>query len=220
MLVAMFSKGLPKAYDTFATVVTHREKQMTFVEFKSALRSHQERAKDHSAKTDHAGDNAMLTKSTFDGNCFKCGRHGHKSSGYLSKMDKWCSNCKSKSHYTKSCRKKKDTAKTATEKTASPEDNENNKHSFAFVSKDTNKSGIFNKNPNLLLDSGATSNIINDEKKFVDFDKEFNACDHVLELPDGSKASVVRGKEKAKVRLYDVNGKAREVMLDNALYVP
>jgi hypothetical protein len=50
---------------------------------------------------------------------------------------------------------------------------ENNEHTFAFTSKDTiNKSGIHNKsNSSLLGDTGATSHIINDKSKFVDFDK-------------------------------------------------
>ncbi|CAB4012036.1 Hypothetical predicted protein, partial [Paramuricea clavata] len=84
-----------------------------------------------------------------------------------------------------------------------------------------NKSGINNKsNSSLLVDTGATSNIINDKSKFVDFDKEFNPSAHVIELADGSKANVVLGKGNAKVKLYDVNGNARDVMLNSALYVP
>ena len=54
----------------------------------------------------------------------------------------------------------------------------------------------------------------------MDFDKEFNPSAHVIELADGSKANVVLGKGNAKVKLYDVNGNARDVMLNSALYVP
>ena len=59
-----------------------------------------------------------------------------------------------------------------------------------------------------------------DKSKFVDFDKDFNANSHVIELADGSKANVVLGKGNAKVKLYDVNGNACDVMLNSALYVP
>ena len=99
---------------------------------------------------------------------------------------------------------------------------EDQEHTFAFVSSDAkNNSGIFNKdNLNLLVDTGATSHIINDKSKFVDFDKDFNANAYVIELADGSKANVVLGKGNAKVKLYDVNGNARDVMLNSALYVP
>ena len=117
------------------------------------------------------------------------------------------------------CRKKKDAAKTAAGKTTP---RENNEHTFAFVSKDTNSnSGIPTKNnSSLVVDTGATSHIINDKSKFVDFGKEFNPSAHVIELADGSKANVVLGKGNAKVKLYDVNGNAHDVMLKSALYVP
>ena len=54
----------------------------------------------------------------------------------------------------------------------------------------------------------------------MDFDKNFNANAHVIELADGSKANVGLGKGNAKVKLYDVNGNARDVMLNSALHVP
>ena len=93
---------------------------------------------------------------------------------------------------------KEDTAKKATKETT-PNDDE---HTFAFVFKNTNKkSGTDNSNSSLLVDTGATSHIINDKSKFVDFDQEFNPRAHVIEFADGSKANVVLGKGNAKVNL-------------------
>ncbi|CAB3995742.1 myosin heavy fast skeletal muscle [Paramuricea clavata] len=85
LLITMVLKGLPREYDTFATIVVQREKQMTFAEFKSTLRSHEESAKTHGGKAASVGENIMLTKQKFDGNCFKCGRKGHKSAECWSK---------------------------------------------------------------------------------------------------------------------------------------
>ena len=222
LLIAMVLKGLPNEYNMFTTVIVQREKQMTFAEFKSALPSHEESAKTLDMK--NVNENVMFAKQKFDGNCFKCGRKGHKSLECLSKIEKWCSNCRNKSHETKSCRKKKDAAKTAAEKTTPREmkQHENKEHTFAFVSSDTkSNSGIYSKdNLSLLVDTGATSHIINDKSKFVNFDKDFNTNAHVIELADGSKANVVLGKGNAKVKLYDVNGNAHDVMLNSALYVP
>ena len=222
LLIAMVLKGLPNEHNTFATVIVQREKQMTFAKFKSALCSHEESAK--TLDTKNANENVMFAKQKFDRNCFKCSRKGHKSSECLSKTEKWCSNCRNKSHETKNCRKKKDAAKTAAEKTTPPEmkQHKNQEHTFAFVSSDTkSNSGIHSKdNLKLLVDTGATSHIINDKSKFVNFDKDFNANAHVIELADGSKANVVLGKGNAKVKLYDVNGNAHDVMLNSALYVP
>ena len=98
LLIAMVLQGSPSKYNMFVMVIMQREKQMTFIKFKSMLRSHEE--------------NIMVTKV--------CGR---------SKMEKWCNICK-KSHSMKSCLKKKDVAKTTTEKTTSSE------HTFAIMSKD------------------------------------------------------------------------------------
>mgnify|MGYP002803371089 CR=1 FL=1 len=74
LLIAMVLKGLPSEYNTFSTVIVQREKQMTFAEFKSALRSHEESAKTLDTKTANANENVMFAKQKFDGNCFKCGQ--------------------------------------------------------------------------------------------------------------------------------------------------
>ncbi len=47
LLIAMVLKGLPSEYNTFATVVVQREKQMNFAEFKSALREATRKAQRH-----------------------------------------------------------------------------------------------------------------------------------------------------------------------------
>lgn len=41
-LLTMILKGLPDQYKQFSTVVTRRDKKMTFTEFKIALRSYEE----------------------------------------------------------------------------------------------------------------------------------------------------------------------------------
>ena len=69
-------------------------------------------------------------------------------------------------------------------------------HSFAFTLKENNSNG--GKTSNLLVDTGATSHIINDKSKFVNFDEKFDPSNHVIELADGSKANVVLGKGNAK----------------------
>ena len=45
LLVAMVLKGLPTQYNMFKTVVTQREREMSFTEFKVALRSFEETEK-------------------------------------------------------------------------------------------------------------------------------------------------------------------------------
>ena len=231
LLVAMALKGLPKSYQTFATVVMQKDTPMTFSEFKVALRNHEENERHCYKKDSSDGDGVMSATianqktSKFSGKCFKCGRKGHKSSECYSNkvVDKWCQRCQNKTHNTKDCRARKaDTAKTASE-FQSQREKEHLKtntveHYFTFAIKD--QKGVGKKQTSLLLDSGATSHIITEESKFVKFDSNFNAKDHVIELADGSKANVVLGRGNAKVKLYDINGNLYDVILNNALYIP
>ena len=216
----MALKGLPSGYKTFATVVTKKETQMTFNEFKTALGNHEETEKSYKRTPDNGeSDNVMATKQGFQGNCFKCVKKGHKSKDCYSKEPKWCHKCKNASHSTRDCRKPK-LAKDAAKKSAENEENITSSHCFAFTFNEQELSTRGKTTPNLLLDTGATSHIIVDLEKFVNFDEKFNASSHFIELADGSKVNVCLGRRNAKVKLYDVNGKLRDVVLDNALHIP
>ena len=68
------------------------------------------------------------------------------------------------------------------------------------------------------MDTGATSHVINDSSKFINFDDNFDPSTHFMELADGSKSNVL-GKGNAKVKLYDVRGNLHEVKLYNVLYI-
>ena len=220
LLVAMALKGLPSGYKTFATVVTQKETQMTFSEFKTALRNHEETEKScNRAPNNDESDNVMATWQGFQGNCFKCGKKGHRSKDCYSKEKKWCHKCKNSTHSTRDCRKVKP-AKDAANKSAEKKENIVSSHSFVFTFNEQELSTRGKTTPNLLLDTGATSHIIVDRDKFVNFDEKFNASSHFIELADGSKANVCLGRGNARVKLYDVNGKLRDVVLDNALYIP
>ncbi|XP_028418040.1 uncharacterized protein LOC114542791, partial [Dendronephthya gigantea] len=128
LLVAMALKGLPASYKTFSTVVIQREKQMTFAEFKIALRNYEESEKTN--RRENAKDNVMYVNQKhsgqkFEGKCFKCDKKGHKSADCWTRSEKWCNRCKTKTHNTKDCRKTKDSANTAAET-----------QTFAFTVKD------------------------------------------------------------------------------------
>ena len=227
LLVAMTLKGLPTNYKTFGTVVMQRETQITFSDFKVALRNHEENerccSKDNGGNTDGvmAATNGAHKPNKFVGKCFKCGRKGHKSVDCFSNkvIDKWCQRCRNNSHNTKDCRKGNyDSARVALQRKEQKLNNDSSNHSFIFTIKDEESRGEIT--PNLLLDTGATSHIINDKSKFVDFDRKFDPSTHFIELADGSRANVVLGKGNAKVKLFDVNGILQDVVLNNALYIP
>ena len=74
----------------------------------------------------------MATRQGFQGNCFKCGKKGHRNKDCYSKEQKWCHKCKNSTHSTRDCRKVKP-AKDAAKKLAENEENIVISHSFVFT---------------------------------------------------------------------------------------
>lgn len=73
----------------------------------------------------------------------------------------------------------------------------------------------------LLVDSGATSHIINDRAKFVRLDPNFNPRKHFIELADGSrKNNLASAKGDALVEIADSRGRKQKVILNGALCIP
>ncbi|XP_013389594.1 uncharacterized protein LOC106158229 [Lingula anatina] len=72
-----------------------------------------------------------------------------------------------------------------------------------------------------LVDCGATSHIVTDKSKFIEFDKNFDPDKHFIELADGTRTNgIAQGRGKVNVSLTTADGNVANVTLDNALYVP
>ena len=215
LLVAMILKGLPQTrFKSFSTVVTQKDKEMSFGEFKVALRSFEETEKLSSESNKE--DTVMKVIV-----CYECGKPGHKQAECrkLKKPEKkWCDVCKNHTHQTAKCRKKNHQAKSVSD--SKKDDVHEDNHSFIF------KLGISNSPSDnnvdgLLVDCGATTHIVHDITKFIRFDKHFNPNNHYIELADGSRANKVALKRgDACVQLCDVNGNVHQAILTNTLYVP
>ena len=160
LLVAMVLKGLPsQQYGTFSTVITQKEKEVNFTEFKIALRSFEESEKcrrnpmenDDSIMKAHANPKQGYRKNSNPViTCYECGKSGHKSfecksKGRKGKTLRWCEHCKSSTHDTKFCRKKDVSVKSMKDNDANGDD-----RTFAF------KASIndYNLNDCILLLSG------------------------------------------------------------------
>lgn len=225
LLEAMVLKGLPPDYKTFCTVVTQRQTAMTFQEFKVALRSFEESEKcqnPHRPKSSE--DNVMNVNSNPGGKniikCFKCGKQGHKA---YECRNRWCEICKNRTHDTNYCRsKKKNTVKTVSDRPRDDYENVGqNKDNDTFAFKVSTHPAHPFKKDTLLVDSGATTHIVTDRSKFIEFDGNFKPVDHVIELADGTRTKcVAQGRGDASVKLHDVNGNFHDVLMKNVLYVP
>ena len=104
-------------------------------------------------------------KTKFDGTCFSCGKYDHKSQN-CRKPSRWCRNCNNKSHDTKFCRKTKTNHTRAKEGGVK---HIKDKHTFIFSVNNTDESYC-----NLLVNCGATTQILNDDSKFMSFHKNFD----------------------------------------------
>ena len=91
LLVAMVLKGLPREYQSFTTVVTQREKGMSFSEFKVALRNFEDTEKIQSQAA--SGTTSVMSTKASNIN------------SPSQKPKRWCRNCKMNNHDTEYCRR-------------------------------------------------------------------------------------------------------------------
>lgn len=72
----------------------------------------------------------------------------------------------------------------------------------------------------LMVDTGATSHIINDITKFKKFNDRFQGSRHSVELADGSRSTgIAERRGDAEVCLIDSRGRRHSATLRQALYV-
>ena len=177
LLIAMVLKGLPNEFTPFSTVITQKDKDQAFREFKVALRSFEETEK---AYCKEPKDSVMrFSKGIGSGArrktivCYACGKPNHKSTDpecpeygrNNEKQKKWCNNCKNSTHNSYQCRKKKGSVKSVADK--NPE-----QHPFVF------KNGLDQEELNceihdiktLLVDCGATTHVAKDKSFFTKMD--------------------------------------------------
>ena len=75
--------------------------------------------------------------------------------------------------------------------------------------------------PNILIDSGASANIVCDEQFFEYLDPNFTNKNSYLELADGSKVNnLILGKGTASIPITDNKGKLRKITLNDCLFIP
>ena len=73
LLIAMSLKGLPQTYSAFTTVITQKD-DMTFVQFKAALKSYEETEKSRQSNS----SSSVMSSAVKPIKCYLCGKEGHK----------------------------------------------------------------------------------------------------------------------------------------------
>ena len=123
----------------------------------------------------------------------------------------WCSYCKSATHRDATCRRRyqQDDAHKVFEEGS---DNE-----YVFQASDTDAVKQIAHSANkkgLMVDTGATSHIINDISKFRSFDNTFQPLKHCVELANGEKTNgVAERRGDAEVCLIDSRGQHHNATL-------
>jgi transposase InsO family protein len=137
--------------------------------------------------------------------------------------NQWCGNCRNSSHSEAQCRRRPQNPRDRINHVRFEDEvTEDGDHSYAFMNRD-----ICCIAPNhdvkpdlLLVDCGATSHMINDESKFIDFDNTFKPEKQSVELVDGKIYQVAKKRGTVVVDICDENGIAKPVTLHEALYIP
>ena len=150
LLIAMVLKGLPAQYKPFEVVVTQGKEDMTFHDFKEALKSFEDTEK---ARGKRRGDPDNIFQFKDGGKpltCYKCQQLGHKANvcpngkvpSNKNSKKRWCSHCNNNSHYTKFCRKGKKSDSGNSNKNGDQRDNADggsgSSHHFVMMMNDTN----------------------------------------------------------------------------------
>ncbi|RVE68126.1 hypothetical protein OJAV_G00088600 [Oryzias javanicus] len=227
LLIAMILGGLPDSFKPLAVHVTQNEDTVTFTDFKRRLRVYEEAEK--MSKTEST-DNVMKTyvkqeqmknkarihyrkEEEDEMTCYKCGKRGHIARRCQQKV--WCNFCKNNTHKETICKKKgrQDGVRKVTEDMSGSTDH------FFKAKAETPASKV--KMKGIMVDAGATSHIVNDIRKFTDFDESFNAERHTVELADGTKVNgTAQRRGTAMIRLVDCDGQQHRAYLRDALFMP
>lgn len=222
LIIAMLLKGLPESFKPFAVVHTQLDKVKTLTEFKAQLHNY---ATTEMMRRDNTS--ALSTRGALHRNnrpqpdfCTACGDDRHRSQRCPVKAKLSCVYCKRMGHVEGVCfAKKRDGNKT--HNTTANIVSESSSFLFKLEVVDMAHRVKTNMSHRLIVDSGATSHILNNADRFIDYDKSFNPSNHFVEVADGHMSNeIVTARGRASYNVLDSNGKSREIILDNALLAP
>ena len=215
LLVAMCLRGLPPKFNAFVTVINQKDEDADFIKFKAALRCYEE--SENSRTTHQSEEHAVMKAAPVV--CFACSQAGHKAFQCPNKE-----RGRGRGHHGRGGLRGRGNRygnRGSMQNTAKSFDQFDDDHSFSFMTSEVSSDNLHNFNECLLVDSGASSHVINSESKFLKFDKNFDPSSHYIELADNSISNdVVKGRGDAQMKITDEFGVERNITLHDALFIP
>ncbi|KAK7501729.1 hypothetical protein BaRGS_00007160 [Batillaria attramentaria] len=150
--------------------------------------------------------------------CYKCRGFGHYSRHCTAAPKQWCNRCRKTNHSDKNCRfQRKESGASAYQASETVKDTGEESDVFFKV---TEEDDIDVFPDFFLVDTGATTHIVNDEDLFSSFCTDFRPEKHFIELANGTRENVAKKKGCVKVEMKTDDGRMMDVTLQDVLYVP
>ena len=217
MFTLILLKGLPNEFDNFVTLVKYGSEDKSLDELKQDLINiDTERRIESDRKS--ASESVFLTNQKRCHNCNKFGhfakfcrsnnnRKPHNPQPNASKVIK-CYDCNKCGHIATECRNKKFESHARRSVRTEKQNLAKDEEYFSFFLGPFDDEGI-----GLVLDSGATSHMINNREMFIDIDDSFSG-----KVKNANKTESGRGTVAFFDR--DSNQVNRKLILENALFIP
>lgn len=226
LIVAMLLSSLPDSYGTLITALESRdEKELTMELVKAKLLDEYGRRKGVSKTRDEESDTAMRASASHHHK----GQPGHSGNSANLVKKKQCYFCKEPGHYKKFCRKyqawkcNKERANAVTDGYS-----ENQVDETCFMTQTNVETDLCHEvsvcfglqirqqKDVWVIDSGATSHMVNNKDFFKEFHRNTNGN---VRLANGQKAEI-KGTGSGVVKFVNGANKDINIKIDNVLFVP
>ena len=218
MFKSILLKGLPIEFDNFVTLVTYGSEDKSLDELKRDLITFGTERRIESDRK-NASESVFLTQQKRCHNCNKFGHIAkfccsnnkpHNPQPNTSKVIQ-CYNCNKFGHKATECRNKKFESHARRSVRNEKQNLAKDEEYFSFFLCPVDDEGV-----GLVLDSGATSHMINNREMFIDIDDSFSG-----KVQNANKTeSEICGRGTVAFLGKDSNQINRKIVLENALFIP